>query len=65
MLVRLYGRNHYLSDRLVLIEVFKYTHIKLSWREGKKKGREIGGSINGHPLGALREVLSFLSKVWS
>lgn len=47
MLVRLYGRNHYLSDRLVLIEVFKYTHIKLSWREGKKKGREMGEVLMG------------------
>lgn len=53
-----------MSDQMVLIEVLKYTHIKLSWRE-EKKGEKRGGNINGHSLGALGEVLPFLLKILS
>lgn len=37
----------YLSDPLLFIEILKYTHVKLSWREGKNKGRKEKGNIMG------------------
>lgn len=58
------AKVNYMSDQMVLIEVLKYTHIKLSWRE-EKKGEKRGGNINGHSLGALGEVLPFLLKILS
>lgn len=59
------ARITYLSDRLLLTEVLEYTHVKLSRREGKKKGGKEGGNINEYPPGALGKVLSFLSKMFS